>query len=81
MALFTGAAILEEKFVTAYFRFNDDTFAELKPRSGQPNIPRNLLPSGMGAARNLAETDALRLLLSFSQFLPASGAGGIRRET
>ena len=31
MTLFTGAAILEEKFVTAYFRFNDDTFAELKP--------------------------------------------------
>src|SRR5437870_7204498 len=25
MALFTGAAILEERFVTAYFRFNDDT--------------------------------------------------------
>ena len=31
MTLFTGAAIMEEKFVTAYFRFNDDTFAELKP--------------------------------------------------
>ena len=31
MMLFTGAAILEEKFVTAYFRFNDDTFTELQP--------------------------------------------------
>jgi hypothetical protein len=31
MTLFTGAAILEEKFVTGYFRFNDDTFAELQP--------------------------------------------------
>src|SRR5207245_3380449 len=31
MALFTGAAILEERFATAYFRFNDDTFAELLP--------------------------------------------------
>src|SRR6266567_1370860 len=30
MTLFTGAAILEERFITAYFRFNDDTFAELK---------------------------------------------------
>ena len=31
MTLFTGAAILEEKFVTGYFRFNDDTFAEMQP--------------------------------------------------
>src|SRR5579863_8576923 len=31
MALFTGGAILEERFATAYFRFNDDTFAELRP--------------------------------------------------
>src|SRR5258708_3021901 len=27
LALFTGAAILEEKFSTAYFRFNEDVFA------------------------------------------------------
>ena len=31
MAMFTGAAILEERFVTAYFRFDDETFAELQP--------------------------------------------------
>ena len=31
LALFTGGAILEEKFSTAYFRFNDDVSAELKP--------------------------------------------------
>src|SRR5258707_3976037 len=31
MALFTGAAILEERFATGYFRFNDDTFADLQP--------------------------------------------------
>src|SRR6266566_786087 len=31
MALFTGAAILEERFSTAYFRFDDNTFAELQP--------------------------------------------------
>ena len=31
MALFTGGAILEERFATAYFRFNDDTFTELRP--------------------------------------------------
>ena len=31
MALFTNEAILEERFVTAYFRFNDDTYPELRP--------------------------------------------------
>src|SRR6266496_2615465 len=31
LASFTGAAILEEKFSTAYFRFNDDLYAQLKP--------------------------------------------------
>ena len=73
MALFTGAAILEEKFTTAYFRFNDDTYAELLPQ---------LLPSEGGAefaqewndtAHNLASDDALRLLVTLSRFLPAAG--------
>src|SRR5438270_5662777 len=31
MAMFTGGAILEESFSTAYFRFNDDVYRELKP--------------------------------------------------
>ena len=31
IGLFTGMAILEERFTSAYFRFNDDTAAELKP--------------------------------------------------
>ncbi len=31
MSFFTGMAILEERFATAYFRFNDESFAELRP--------------------------------------------------
>ena len=31
MSLSTGMAILEEHFATAYFRFNDDVAAELRP--------------------------------------------------
>ena len=46
MMLFTGAAILEEKFVTAYFRFNDDTFTELQPALRPPQTLRNSFPSG-----------------------------------
>src|SRR5579863_2725111 len=70
MALFTGGAILEESFYSAYFRFNDDTFAQLR---------RNLTPTDNSAefiaqwgevARSLAQMDALRLFLTFAQFLP-----------
>src|SRR6476646_1791119 len=34
MAFFTGAAILEERFSVAYFRFNDDVLTELKGALG-----------------------------------------------
>jgi len=74
MMLFTGAAILEQRFVTAYFRFNDDTFAELKPALRPAANPQEFLTQWNPAARNLAEPDALRLLLSFSKYLPSSGA-------
>jgi len=80
MTLFTGAAILEEKFVTAYFRFNDNTFAELKPSLRPGDHAQEFVTQWNGTARNLAETDALRLLLSFSHFLPASGAPEIAAE-
>jgi Peptidase family M1 domain len=73
MALFTGAAILEERFVTAYFRFNDDTFAELKPSLRPADNSSEFVSQWNETARNLAQPDALRLLLSFSQFLPVAG--------
>ncbi len=72
MMLFTGAAILEEKFVTAYFRFNDDTFAELQPALRAANS-QEFVSQWDSTARNLAQFDALRLLLSFSNSLPTSG--------
>jgi len=73
MALFTGAAILEERFATAYFRFNDDTFAELLPSLAPADDGQAFVSQWNEAARNLAESDALRLLLTFSKFLPAAG--------
>src|SRR2546423_1733360 len=66
MAFFTGMAILEEQFSSAYFRFNDDTASNWQP---------DLLPIADGSeftqrwdqmSRNLADSDALRLLLDFS---------------
>ena len=73
LALFTGMAILEEQFTSAYLRFNDDTAAVLQ---------RFLTPAAEGVefikkwsdtSRALAGLDALRLLLDFSHFLPAPG--------
>ncbi len=73
MMLFTGAAILEEKFVTAYFRFNDDTFTELQPALRATANSQEFAAQWDSTARNLAQFDALRLLLSFSNSLPTSG--------
>ena len=73
MALFTGEAILEERFVTAYFRFNDDTFAEMRPSLDPVENAEAFLSQWNETARSLAEGDALRLLMTFSRFLPIEG--------
>jgi hypothetical protein len=73
LALFTGAAILEERFVTAYFRFNDDTFAELRPSLKPADGAAEFVSQWNESARNLAEVDALRMLVSFSRLLPVAG--------
>jgi Peptidase family M1 domain len=73
MTLFTGAAILEEKFVTGYFRFNDDTFAELQPSLRAAENAQEFMSQWDSTARNMAQLDALRLLLTFSNSLPGSG--------
>jgi hypothetical protein len=72
MALFTGSAILEETFSYAYFRFNDDVFAELQPYLRQADDAEAFVGLWGNTARNLAQEDALRLLLSFSESLPGT---------
>jgi hypothetical protein len=75
MSFQTGAAILEERFKSAYFRFNDDTFAEMQPYLyPAPEGSTEFVSQWNQAARNLAEPDALRLFMTFSQRLPANGA-------
>src|ERR1700688_414384 len=71
LALFTGMAILEEQFTSAYLRFNDDNAARLKPFLSSASEETEFIKKWDGAARDLAEFDALRLLLDFSRFLPA----------
>ncbi len=73
MTLFTGAAILEERFLTAYFRFNDDTFRDVEPALRPADNAAEFASQWNETARRLAEIDALRLLLSFSHTLPVAG--------
>ena len=71
-ALFTGMAILEEPFTSAYLRFNDDTAAQLQEYLSPANDADDFLKQTKDAASALAESDGLRLLLDFSRLLPAS---------
>src|SRR5579862_481538 len=73
MMLQTGAAILEERFSSAYFRFNDDTFAEMRPLLTLSENPQEFTSQWDAVARNLAHADALRLFMTFSRLLPVSG--------
>jgi hypothetical protein len=73
IGLFTGMAILEERFTSAYFRFNDDTAAELKPGLRAADNADGFISRWGETARTLAQADALRLLVTFSQMLPVEG--------
>jgi len=72
MSLFTGMAILEERFTTAYFRFNDNTAAEMQPGLRAPEDAAGFVSRWDETARNLAHVDAMRLLATFSEMLPAA---------
>lgn len=73
MSLFTGMAILEERFSTAYFRFNDDVPMELRPDLRAPTDAAEFVKHWDMTAKNLASSDAMRLLITFSKLLPVSG--------
>lgn len=63
LALFTKAAVLEEGFQTAYLRFFDDQLAkELEAYLRPPDDPNAFANQWAPIVKNLAETDALRLL-------------------
>lgn len=73
MSLFTGMAILEEHFSTAYFRFNDDAANELRPDLRPTDQQKEFVDRWQETARNLATGDANRLLMTFSRMLPVKG--------
>jgi hypothetical protein len=70
LALFTGMAILEEQFSSAYLRFNDNTPETLRPFLSSTEEGTEFVQERNETAHNLAELDAFRLLLDFSYLLP-----------
>lgn len=80
MSLFTGMAILEERFATAYFRFNDDTAAELRPDLRAAEDGAEFVKTWDSAARNLAQHDAMRILMTFSRLLPVANDSESRQS-
>jgi hypothetical protein len=76
MSLFTGMAILEERFATAYFRFNDDVPGELRPDLRQADEEQELLDHFGLTAKNLASSDGMRMLSAFSRMLPVESFAG-----
>jgi hypothetical protein len=72
MALFTGGAILEESFTSAYLRFNDNTYGELQPYLNPVDGGADFVLRWNELSRTFAEADGLRLLLTYSRDLPVS---------
>jgi hypothetical protein len=67
LGLFTKSGVLEDKFTRAYFRFNDDILAELKPFLRPPeDVDASHIEQFNAPAERLADVDALRLLASFT---------------
>ena len=70
MVLFTGGAILEEQFETAYFRFNDNTFSELQSSLRPDDDAQAFYSKWNETAKDMTQIDALRLFTTFSEMLP-----------
>ena len=68
LGLFTGAAILSDEFTSAYLRFDSDIVAELKPflrDFDEANEKQQFYEHAAPIGRDLAETDAMRLLMNY----------------
>lgn len=75
LGLFINAGVLEEKFSSAYLRFNDDTANDLQPYLRPPEDAAAFITANDARARTLADMDAMRLCISFTS-MPAAAAPG-----
>jgi len=77
LGLFTSEGVLEEKFSTAYFRFNDDTASELQQYLRPLDDSKAFFEHNDPIARNIAAVDAMRLTLSFTSSLTTVAPGDL----
>jgi Peptidase family M1 domain len=75
LGLFTGAGVLEEKFSSAYLRFNDDTAKDLEPYLRSVEGGAEFAAHNDARARTYSRFDAVRLCISFTS-VPATAAAG-----
>jgi hypothetical protein len=75
LGLFTGAGVLEERFSSAYLRFNDGMAKELEPYLRPAENSADFIARNEANAERLAQADALRLCISFTS-APSSAAAG-----
>jgi hypothetical protein len=75
LGVFTGMAILEERFTSAYFRFNDNTFQDLQPSFRPAEDPAAFLAQWSPVADMLAPSWSLRLLETFVNGTTTSANG------
>src|SRR5215471_2521671 len=66
LGLFTGLGVLEEHFVSAYLRFDDDTVAELQQYLRPGEDAAAFIARNDATARKLASMDAMRLAIAFT---------------
>lgn len=69
LALFTGAAVLEQKFGSAYFRFVDDKLVEELARGfrqAEPADAQEFITRWQQPARDLARSDSLPIMQSMT---------------
>lgn len=75
LALFTGSAVLEQQFTTAYFRFVDDRLVDdLRAGFRPADNPQEFIARWAQPVRDLARADGLSIL----QALTNSGDSGTR---
>lgn len=66
LGLFTGQGVLEERFSSAYLRFNDDTADELQQYLRSAEDPAGFVTRNDSNARRLAAMDAMRLAITYT---------------
>jgi hypothetical protein len=77
LGLFTGLGVLDEKFESAFFRFNDDLYQQIRTVA-RPTEDPDMVRRHESLATTLAHADSLRLFESMTT-VPGS-LGGVRDQ-